>query len=77
MIFVADDSPTHFRVASAARRRELWSSAAERLRALVHPAIDVLEKQLTDTYEPTRICAAGVLLRLTDLRKAIAPKSEE
>ena len=44
-----------FRAVLDARRRERWATAAERLRAMVHPAIDVLEAQLSNAYEPLRI----------------------
>jgi hypothetical protein len=59
------------------RRRELWDGAAERLRALVHPALDVLERQLRDEYDRARVRAAGMLLRLADLRKCVPPGKEE
>lgn len=55
------------------RRRELWDGAAERLRALVHPAIDVLEEEVHDEYDRSRIRAAGMILRLADLRKCVPP----
>jgi hypothetical protein len=66
-----------FRIALDARRRDLWATAAERLRAMLHPAIDVLEAQLSNPYEPLRIRAANALLRLTDLRKAVPPEKED
>ena len=56
------------------RHRELWSLAAERLKALVHPSLDVLEKQLADRFDRTRFRAAAAILRLSDLRKAMNPQ---
>jgi hypothetical protein len=53
------------------RRDELWGAAAERLRALVHPSLDVLEGQLHDRYDRARFNAATMLLKLVDLRKVI------
>jgi hypothetical protein len=53
------------------RRCELWSVAADRLKALVHPSLDVLEKELSDRFDRTRHRAAATILRLSDLRKAM------
>lgn len=58
-------------------RRELWAGAAERLRALVHPSLDVMEQHLRDRYERNRFRAASSVLRLADLRKCIPPNGEE
>lgn len=55
------------------RRRELWDGAAERLRAMVHPALDILEQELHTEYDRSRVRAAGMLLRLADLRKCVPP----
>ena len=56
------------------RRREVWDIAAERLRAMVHPALDVLEEQVHDEYDRARVRAAGMILRLADLRKSVPPR---
>jgi transposase-like protein len=56
------------------RRREVWEGAAERVRALVHPAIDVLEEQVHDEYDRSRMWAAGMILRFSDLRKCVPPE---
>ncbi len=66
-----------FRAELQRRRRELWDGAAERLRALVHPALDVLEAEVRDAYDPSRIRAAGMILRFADLRKCVPPAKEE
>ncbi|MGB7159582.1 MAG: hypothetical protein WBD40_16060 [Tepidisphaeraceae bacterium] len=66
-----------FRAALDRRRHELWNGAAERLRALVHPSIDVLEQQLGDEYDRARVRAAGMLLRLADLRKCVPPAKDK
>jgi len=55
------------------RREQIWGEASERLRALVHPSLDVLEAQLQDRYDRARFQAAKTLLRLADLRKTIHP----
>jgi hypothetical protein len=55
------------------RREELWGDASERLKALVHPSLDVLERQLGDRYDRARFNAASMLLKLVDLRKVIHP----
>ena len=57
-------------------RRELWAGAAERLRALVHPSLDVMEQHLRDGYDRNRFRAASSVLRLADLRKC-APVKED
>jgi len=46
-----------FRVELDRRRRELWRVAAERLRMLVHPALDVLEEDVHSEYD--RFARAG------------------
>ena len=53
------------------RRRELWSAATDRLRALVHPAIDVLEQELAARYDRMRYRAANAVLRHANLRKDV------
>jgi transposase-like protein len=58
------------------RRRELWGVAAERLGALVHPSLDVMERHLADRYDRAQFRAAAAILRLADLRKSIAPLRE-
>src|SRR5688572_29353883 len=59
-----------FREELARCRRELWSGAAERLRARVHPSLDVMEQHLADRYDRSRFRAAAAVLRLADLHKA-------
>ncbi len=62
-----------FRAALGRRRRELWDGAAERMRALIHPALDVLEEEVHDVYDRSRMRAVGMILRFTDLRKSVPP----
>ena len=59
------------------RRRELWSSAAERLRAMVHPSLDIVESELRNPYDRARFRAATAVLRLADLRKAVPPEESQ
>jgi hypothetical protein len=66
-----------FRAEVERRRREVWDIAAERLRGLIHPALDVLEEQVHDEYDRARVRAAGMILRLADLRKSVPPRREE
>jgi hypothetical protein len=47
------------------------------LRALVHPAIAVLQTQVHDEYDRSRVRAAGIILRFGDLRKHVTPPREE
>jgi hypothetical protein len=59
-----------FRETLEERRRELWSDAADRLKSLVHPSLDVLERNLNDRYDRAQFRAAATILRLADLRSA-------
>ena len=53
------------------RRAELWSNAAERLRAMVHPSLDILQQDLANRHERARFRAATAVLRLADLRRSL------
>jgi hypothetical protein len=64
-----------FREQLARRQRELWHTASRRLRALVHPSLDIVEKQLRDPFDKSRFRAATAVLRLSDLRK-VEPADE-
>ena len=66
-----------FCAALARRCHEVWDVAAERMRALVHPAIDVLEAEVHDEYDRSRVRAAGMILRFADLRKSVPPTKED
>ncbi len=52
-------------------RRVVWSAAADRLTAMVEPAIDILQENITDRHERRRFRGATAILRLADLRKEI------
>src|SRR5688572_24827383 len=65
-----------FRAELERRRRELWDGAAERLRALVHPALDVLEEEVRDVYDLSRVRAASMILRFANLRKCVPVEKE-
>jgi hypothetical protein len=56
-------------------RRELWGEAAERLAAMVHPALDILQQQLQERYDRTRFRAAAAVLRLARLHKEVAEQA--
>ena len=56
-----------------ARRSELWDQAAQRLRAMVHPSLDILEQDLGNRHERARFRAATAVLRLADLRRSLHP----
>ncbi len=53
------------------RRRELYDDAADRLRALIHPSLDVIEQHLADKYDRARFRAASAVLRLANLGKSM------
>ena len=59
------------------RRHETLDAAADRLRALVHPAIDVLEEEVRDPHDRARMRAVGVILRVANLGKLVAPRKRE
>jgi transposase-like protein len=59
------------------RRRELWGDSADHLRALLPDAVEVLESFLRDTYDKNRFKAATTLLRLANVRSAIAVTEEK
>src|SRR4051812_8610496 len=52
-----------FQLALADRRRELWSSAADRLRGMLDSSLSVIEQRLHDRYERSRFQAATACLR--------------
>jgi len=53
------------------RRRELYDGAADRLRALLHPSLDVMEQHLADPYDRARFRAAAAVLRMANLGKSM------
>jgi hypothetical protein len=57
------------------RRRALWADAADRVRALVHPSLDVMEQHLCDRYDRARFRAASTILRITNVGKAARMES--
>ena len=60
-----------FQEALCERRRELWGRANDRVRALLGPAIDVMEQQLKEKYDRSRVRAATVLLRLAGMHRTL------
>ena len=60
-----------FHEALCERRRELWGRANDRVRALLGPAIDVMEQQLKEKYDRSRVRAATVLLRLAGMHRTL------
>jgi transposase-like protein len=66
-----------FREELERRRKELWSDAADRMRALVHPAIDVLETELAARYDRMRYRSANAVLRHANLRKHVPVELHE
>jgi len=66
-----------FRRELARLRRQLWSEATDRLRALVHPSLDVLEQELRKGYDRARYRAANAVLRHANLRKSTPLNADE
>src|SRR5687768_9141773 len=65
-------------IAELRRRRQIqFNRAADRLRALLDPAVDVIADQLNDRYEHTRFRAASTLLHLAKIGSVIAVKEEK
>ena len=52
-------------------RRQLWTEAADRLRAMVHPSLDVLEQHLRQRHPHTKYRAANAVLRHANLKKCV------
>ena len=65
-----------FQQALSERRRELWSSATDRLRGMLDASLDVIEQQLHERYEPTRFRAAATCLRLAGMQKGVAARDD-
>ena len=64
-------------IAELTRRRQAqWDALPDKLRSLLDPAVDVLADQLNAIYEPTRFRAAIALLRMADVKRAIAVSKE-
>jgi hypothetical protein len=57
-----------FQLHLAERRRELWGTATDRIKDLVHPSIEVLAEQLANPYDRSRFRAASTVLRLINLK---------
>ena len=52
-------------------RRQLWKQACDRLRSLVHPSLDELEKQLREGSDRSRFRSANAVLRHANIKKAV------
>jgi DNA-binding CsgD family transcriptional regulator len=65
-----------FRRALAHRRRQLWGEVSARLRGMVHPSLDELERQLHERYDRARFRAASAILRLADVKNCPEPEEE-
>jgi len=61
-----------FLAALRAHRRELWGDVADQIRALLPRAVGVLARQLDDRYDRARFDAARAILRLVDVKSAVA-----
>jgi transposase-like protein len=60
------------------RRRELWSSQLQRLRALVRRAVDILEQSLGSVDERVRIqCAVHILRAVGLYQRGFAEQGED
>jgi hypothetical protein len=65
-----------FREALAIRRRQLWSTAIQRVRGMVNPSLDIVEQHLSDRYERIRFRAAQTVLNLASLKKHASEADE-
>ena len=59
------------------RHRDLWQERIDRFRALLDPAIAMLEEQLASRYDRNRYHAAATILRLANVRSMIPVNCEE
>jgi hypothetical protein len=66
-----------FRAVLDAHRRAAYDHAADRLRAMLSIALDLLQRQLNDPYAPTALRAARAILGLASLGQATRPPIPE
>jgi len=66
-----------FRAELERRRSDLWDETADRLRALLEPAVRTLEQQIRSPYDQDRYRAARTVLRLAKVGAAIPVKQPE
>lgn len=66
-----------FRAELERARRRHWDVVADRLRALVVSAFDVLSAEIVDEYDRSRVRAAGMVLRAVNVRKLIEDEMTE
>jgi transposase-like protein len=59
------------------RRLDAWEESGDRFRALLDPALRMLEEQITNRYDRHRYQAAATILRLANVRSIIPVKAEE
>jgi hypothetical protein len=63
-----------FREELLRRRESLLGQSTDRYRALLNSAMDLLERQLQDQYNPTSHRAASTLLRFSRIGHYLAPQ---
>jgi hypothetical protein len=66
-----------FRAELERRRSDVWDETADRIRALLDPAVRMLEEQIRSRYDQDRYRAARTILRLAKVGSAIAVKQPE
>jgi len=66
----------HFRNALRGRREDLLDQSSDRFRAMLNKSLDILERQMNDTWNPTSFRAAKSLLTLAQLAKYLKPPDE-
>ena len=59
------------------RRADLWDETADRTRALLDPAVRMLEQQIPSRYDQDRYRAARTVLRLARVGHTIAVKRSQ
>ena len=65
-----------FRAELQRQRRIVCDEAADRFRALLAPALDVMEEQLHDEYDLSRVRAAIAVLRVSNIRELTRVKDD-
>jgi hypothetical protein len=65
-----------FRSELLRRREALCEEAGDRLRALLAPALDVMEQHLFDRYDRNRFRAASAVLHVSNLRQSVPLRSQ-
>jgi hypothetical protein len=66
-----------FRAALDRARRDMWADTIYRMRAMVGKAMSVLEAEIVDEYDRSRVRAATIVLNHSNVRKLMLEDMEQ